>query len=295
MTPIPYIIQGKNIVLVVNHKPYTITESHISYDKIKEAIKVQDWESVSTLVEATTALAEYTDGEFEIKGGAFYRDGEPIHGVIGDRIVSMFKEGFDIKPMINFIVNLSENPSSRSVNELYGFLERSNLPITPDGHFLAYKKVRENYYDVYSGTVLNKPAELLDDEDVDLPYTTQNASKVTVDLVDGITTISMPRNKVNDDKDQTCSYGLHFCSYDYLTYFGGSRIVVLKINPKDVVSIPSDYDQTKGRACAYQVIDEIENIELAKTYFDSSVYEDDEELEDDEDSGFTYGSFRDYT
>jgi hypothetical protein len=125
--------------------------------------------------------------------------------------------------------NLLENPSKRSVDELYGFLEKNNLPITPDGHFLAYKKVRNDYKDVYSGTMDNSPGQV----------------------------VTMPRNKVDDDKDRTCSVGLHFCSEGYLNHFGGERVVIVKVNPRDVVSIPSDYNNTKGRACQYEVIGEV--------------------------------------
>ena len=38
---------------------------------------------------------------------------------------------------------------------------------------------------------------------------------------------------------------------------GSSRIMILKINPADVVSIPMDYNRAKGRTWKYQVIDEI--------------------------------------
>jgi hypothetical protein len=43
-----------------------------------------------------------------------------------------------------------------------------------------------------------------------------------------------------------------------LNHFGGARTVIGKINPRDVVSIPSDYNATKGRACRYEVIGEID-------------------------------------
>jgi hypothetical protein len=72
-------------------------------------------------------------------------------------------------------------------------------------------------------------------------------------------TVEMERNTVDDNASNTCSTGLHFCSLSYLDHFGGSdsRVMVLKINPRDVVSIPADYNATKGRACRYEVIDEI--------------------------------------
>jgi hypothetical protein len=42
-----------------------------------------------------------------------------------------------------------------------------------------------------------------------------------------------------------------------LRHFGGARTVIVKINPADVVSIPTDYDNSKGRACRYEVIGEV--------------------------------------
>jgi hypothetical protein len=130
--------------------------------------------------------------------------------------------------------NLMTNPSKRAVDELYGFLEKNSLPITPDGHFLAYKKVRNDYLDIHSGTMDNSVGKI----------------------------VEMERNEVDDNKDRTCSSGLHFCSQDYLPHFGNgsdNRVVILKINPRDVVSIPSDYNNAKGRACRYEVVGEIGN------------------------------------
>ncbi|KAI9549450.1 hypothetical protein GHT06_001850 [Daphnia sinensis] len=87
--------------------------------------------------------------------------------------------------------------------------------------FLGIQKVRDNYMDCHTGTMDNSVGKI----------------------------VEMDRNLVNDNKDQTCSAGLHFCSESYLNCFGGERIVIVKINPADVVSIPSDYNDAKGRAC----------------------------------------------
>ena len=158
-------------------------------------------------------------------------------------MITMLQEGFPIEPMVNFMENLYANPSKRSVDELYNFLEKSQLPITPDGHFLAYKKVRDNYFDCHSGTMDNSVGKI----------------------------VEMARNEVDDDKDRTCSAGLHFCSLDYLNHFGGARIMIVKINPKDVVSIPSDYNDTKGRACRYEVIGELNAEEAPEDAFTAPV------------------------
>jgi hypothetical protein len=143
----------------------------------------------------------------------------------------MYERGIDISPLVLFIENLMLNPSFRAVNELYGFMEKHNLPLTDDGHFLAYKKVRADFKDIHSGTFDNSVGNVLE----------------------------MERNQVNEDKNQTCSSGLHFCGFSYLSSFGSNtvgdyNVVILKIHPRDVVSIPSDYNDAKGRTCRYEVI-----------------------------------------
>ena len=225
----PYLIQGSNVVVVIDNKSHTISKTHITYQRVVDAIKASDWDSVRTLIEPKQAIISYGNGNVTIDGDNFYWKGKDFHNSLSTRMITMLQEGFPIEPMALFMENLMLNPSYRSVQELYGFLEKNNLPITPDGHFLAYKKVRDNFMDCHSGTMDNSVGKV----------------------------VEMERNLVDDDKDRTCSRGLHFCSEDYLNYFGGQRIVIVKINPRDVVSIPSDYNDSKGRACRYEVVGEM--------------------------------------
>jgi hypothetical protein len=251
-----YLLQGKNIILVFDNKSHTISrDTHMSYSKIVDAIKDQDWELVRNLVEPKKAIIDFGKGNVTIKGNTVYWKGIEFHNSLSSKMIEMYNEGFPVDPLIRFMENLMENPSSRAVKELYGFLEKGQLPITPDGHFLAYKKVNSNFRDVHSGSVLNKPAYMLTEDELDaMPMAGGRLKEVTVDIEDGVTVVSMPRNMVNEDRDQTCSEGLHFCSQEYLGHFGGSEVVILKINPCDVVSIPSDYNDTKGRCSRYQIV-----------------------------------------
>jgi hypothetical protein len=226
-----YLIQGKNIVVVIDNKPYTITSTHIGYEKLKQAIKDSDWDTVKDVVDPKKQILDYGRGHVAVQGSkVFYKDREMV-GVLTSRLIEMYQEGFPVEPLILFMENLMQNPSKRAVEELYGFMEKGNLPLTPDGHFLAYKKVRADFLDIHSGTMNNAPGQV----------------------------VEMERNAVDDDQNRTCSAGLHFCSKEYLSHFGGSdsRTVILKINPADVVSIPTDYNNAKGRACRYEVLGEL--------------------------------------
>lgn len=225
----PYLIQGSNIVVVIGNKSHTISKTHITYNKVLEAIKANDWDSLPDIIEPKKVVLNYGQGNVSIQGETLFWKGKELNTGLSVRMIQMLQEGFPVEPMVNFMENLYKNPSHRAVTELYGFLEKNNLPITPDGHFLAYKKVRANFLDVHSGTMDNSVGQV----------------------------VEMERHEVNDNKDQTCSTGLHFCGMSYLSHFGGERTVIVKVNPADVVSIPSDYNDAKGRTCRYEVIGEL--------------------------------------
>ena len=255
----PYIVQGSNITVVIGTTPHTVSKSHIAYNKLLNAIKAGEWETVQDIIEPKQVVLNFGQGNVSIEGDKIFWKGREMHNALTKRLVAMIQEDFPVEPLIAFMENLMENPSKRAVNELYGFLEKNTLPITSDGCFLAYKKVRQDYFDVHSGTVLNKPAAYMTDEDTAaLEEAVGKNNEVTVAVEDGVTVVSMERNLVDDDQNRTCSTGLHFCSQDYLRSFGGERIVILKINPRDVVSIPNDYNDSKGRCARYEIVDEID-------------------------------------
>lgn len=230
----PYIIQGDSMTIVIDGRSSTISRvTHPKFDQVLDAIRANDWDAVPDLVDLIAVIRDYTsqNGDIEVRDGDVYFQDKPFANAISDRLLAMLEEDLPIEPLCNFLTNLKKNPSKRAVDELYGFLENNSLPLTPDGHFVAYKKVRDNYMDIHSGKFDNSVGEICE----------------------------MPRNEVDEDKDRTCSSGLHFCSLEYLPSFGGysgSRVVLVKINPRDVVSIPSDYNNAKGRACRYEVIAE---------------------------------------
>ena len=225
----PFIIQGNNVTVVIGNKPHTISKTHITYQRVLDAIKAADWDTVRDIIEPKKVVLNYGAGNVSIQGEQLFWKNQPFANALATRMIQMLQDGFPVDAMVAFMENLMQNPSKRAVTELYGFLEKNQLPITPDGHFLAYKKVRNDYLDCHSGTMDNSVGKV----------------------------VEMERNQVDDNKDNTCSTGLHFCGQSYLAHFGGERTVIVKINPRDVVSIPSDYNGAKGRTCRYEVIGEV--------------------------------------
>ena len=259
---IPYVLGSDSITVYLKGKPYPINKQAHTYPMVLAAIKSGDVKALEQAINIRQGIADNlskTNKNVRIDGSRIFYDDREVTGLVASRVFETIRLGLDTAPITNFLGNLMLNPSKRAVDEAMGFIEACDLPLTEDGFFLGYKRVNNDYRDVHSRTVLNKPAELMTAEDRAVMAKPQGKkSEVKVEVIDGVTTVSMPRNLVNDNKDQTCSEGLHFCSFDYLKSFSGNRIVILKINPADIVSIPSDYNNSKGRTCKYQVVGEVD-------------------------------------
>lgn len=244
-------------------KTYVVDQTHPNYDTIISLLKSKRYDELREIIDPAAAIKKYLHESEQFRNitvdreqGVIRYKGVELHDAIVRHIKKMQEQGFDVNPMYRFLDNLLDNPSSRAVSELYSFLQNGEMPITEDGHFLAYKRVTREYRSPYDGITLHKPAQLMSEEErASLPF---EHNGVTTEIVDGMTVVSMARNRVDDNCDNVCSVGLHFCSYHYLNqYFGGERVIVVKINPRDVVSIPVDYQHSKGRACRYVVLGEV--------------------------------------
>jgi len=243
---------------------HTIDATHPNYSKALQCVKDSDWTGFLDAVDLTRKVRDFILNEnIQIVGGAISYNGEIIHNTLTKRVITFMQQDLPFKPLLKFLENLMGNPSKRAVDELYDFLDVGELPITEDGHFLAFKNVKSDYKDIHSGTFDNSVGSVCE----------------------------MRRNQVDEDKDRTCSYGLHFCSIKYLPHFrdsNGGKTMIVKINPKDVVAIPADYNNTKGRTCRYEVIGEYTDdwrskLDRDENGFDSDLYSSDGgEYEDDE-------------
>lgn len=271
----PYLVTTRSVSAFLNGKQYTANNTHINFQRIVEALKtgVTDVASFIHLFNVASAVQTQSAGKVMVVNGVVFYQGQEVHNSLSNRIISMLQEGFGIEPITKFMENLFLNPSFRCVQSVYDFAEHNNCPITPDGGMLMFKKVRGDYYDIHSRTVLNKPyGEMTDAERASLPRTMGKGVLVSVE--NGNTTISVPRNMVDEDIDRTCSHGLHVCAEHYLPSLASNdstdHVLIVKVNPRDIVANPRDYNNAKLRVCRYEIVGELPQ-EKAKTYFTSSV------------------------
>ncbi len=221
-----YIINDSGITAIIDGEQYTVASDNPVYGQVRSAIQNrEDEDTIAQLFRTANAVKRYFRGDIEVRDGVLFYQGEEVNGYVVDKILGFMADRLPVEPLIAFLKNLLANPSKRSIEELYKFLEHKNMPITDDGCFLGYKGVNDNYTDVHSGKFFN-----------------------------GVGTVNeMPRNKVCDDFRQGCSYGFHVGSLEYATSWG-TRTVIVKVNPKDVVSVPECSNWQKLRTARYEVI-----------------------------------------
>jgi len=252
-----YVIANDGTVTaVVAGQTYTFNSDHPSYDKLLDNLKAGNVEYFEASYDIISRVNSFCEGYVSADGGEITWDGISMPDLFTDRILDMISQGFPFEPMLNFLDNLSQNPSDQAVVELFDFMQNKHLPITSDGHFLAYKAVDKNFKDLWSGSLDNSIGQ----------------------------TVEVPRGSVNSNRNSHCAAGLHVGAIDYASSYGGidinnksddddgNNLVICKVNPMDVVSVPSDSKFQKLRCCKYEVACMFDNI------FNSSVYMTEDEI-----------------
>jgi len=224
------IMTASSVTVILQGKSHTIYRDHPSWQNIRKAIATEDWNALPDLIDVQAAIARWAQGRYTVTETEVLCDGERLPPAIETRVLAFLAEGLSFEYLLKFHERLDANPSHRAVTELYDFLENKNIPIGADGCFYAYKAIRSDWKDIYSGTIDNSIG----------------------------TSPEMPRNKVDDNRDRTCSKGLHVGGLQYVKLYGrgDSKYVIVKVDPANVVSVPRDHNAQKVRVSTYDVIEE---------------------------------------
>jgi hypothetical protein len=235
------------LTMMLNNNPVVINTSHRYFSKIKsllisEADEADILKLVNKAIIKARDISKASNGKVTLKNGRVMLNGKELHNAMVTRVYDFIREDLPFQHLLSFMENVFENPSCRAQDELFTFLEHQNLPITDDGCFYAYKAVGVDYMDLYSHTINNGVGN----------------------------TIKMKRPMVDDDCTRGCSKGLHCGTLEYATQYGrsGSRMLIVKVNPKNVVSVPKDCSCQKVRVCEYLVHSEYSKPLTDPTYND---------------------------
>jgi len=241
---VPFVFSGNRLSVSVKGRVFIIPNNDFRFQKVLDAIRNDIDENALYEICVSKPEIRIEDrakvGAASVQNGKLYFNGKELYNSIANRVNMLVQQGLPVDSLLRFVENIELNPSFAAKNEFYDFLEHQDLVITEDGYVLAYKSVRPDYMDWYTGTINNKPGEKP----------------------------KMTRNNVDDNRNRHCSSGLHVGAIGYVTSYGHSdkKIVVCKVHPKDVVSVPNDCSCQKCRVCEYEVLHDMKEVHTAPLY-----------------------------
>lgn len=232
-----YTVTKNQITIFCNEDSRSVLKGYPKFNQIKQTLIDNDF-SDSSLEEAYSILnlpkfvEKFSEGNITVdheNGKVFYGTFE-IKNSLSKHMIKKLDDGQDIMSFVKFADKLMSNPKEDIVEELYGFMEHNGIEIAEDGDIIAYKGVRPNYKDWWTGTIFNRVG--------DKPV--------------------MPRSEVEHNPKKGCGAGLHSGSLSYAKGWArNGHVMIIKINPANVCSVPWDTDSQKMRTCGYEVIGEV--------------------------------------
>jgi len=279
-----YHVLGSSLVINYSGKTFPFSKDLPIAQKILDLIRSGKKNEIPELIDYSLKLSKVdATKEFLVIDGKVYSNGVEVDPYMSNRLMELSELGLPIEPLLNFWKKVQLNPSETSRAAVFKFVEFNKFPLTDDGNFIAYKRVRKDLKDIHSGTFDNSPGK-----------------QPTMDWKD-----------VDPNPNNTCSRGLHVAGYDYAMFsYGGGRnsgniMIEVEVNPKDVVAVPTDYNAQKCRVATYLVVsisdgeiqDDLIDIEKLKAYGEQQrdkiismsnspveTIEDDDDLIDDEET-----------
>lgn len=241
--------------------PLQVNGDHPQYQDILSGAKGgADPEDLLNLADLSKVVAERFDALSErvkVAGGTVYFDGDPINTVLTKHIVRALDEEADFRPLVNFFEKVASNPNSHSREQLYEWLDKRDFAIAPDGDFYAYK-----------GCGLDQDGVAISLHSGKAVVNGVAVNGQVPNPIGGV--VEFPRSEVDWDPARGCARGLHVGSRDYAESYARSGVLLLvKVNPRDVVSVPTDSNWAKVRVSRYEVLNRWDNeASIAQAVYD---------------------------
>lgn len=248
-----------SITALVDGELLVATSEHPNYKAILSAVVEGVEAGLSDLFDVSKAVAKRFQRISErvtVAAGQVYFDGELVDNSLTKQILRFMDDGEeDFQPLVNFFEKVATNPQEHSREQLFRWLQQHDFPIDADGDIIAYKGVRVGSDGVY--TSISRGPAVVNGESVN-GYVPNPLGA----------TVEMPRNSVAWNPSVGCSTGLHAGTWSYAKGFAQGAVLKVKINPRDVVSVPTDCADQKVRVCRYRVL-EVTQTEITSSYYRS--------------------------
>lgn len=241
-----------NVVVVLEDGTVLVADhNHARFDDIKLRVMSQDWDDIEKLFSVGKGIVtafEKIGTRVTIRDDKLFFEGEKLDDSLADLIVRLYNEDADYEPFVRFLEKLKNNPNGHSVENLFRWLRNGSFALDWQGNILAYKGLSNDFTSRTSGSAIHNGQPFNG-------YIPNNVGDV----------IEMDRGQVQHNPSVGCSVGLHAGTWNYASTFG-PIVVLIQIDPRDVVSVPTDCNDEKMRVCRYKVVAVVED-ELESAYY----------------------------
>lgn len=254
MSIIYAVANNGGISAYINGEMKVVAPDHKRYAEVLKALEAQDTEQFLYLTDLARRINDYVSasGKLAVKNSQVLYKGITIEFPFTHRLLEMMEKGLPYGPYVNYIERTMRNPRPRCVKSLDLLINRPDakypLPLLPDGRFLAYKRVREDFYDHHSGKVLYEPLEV--------KYKDHPQAKDMNWLHSQVgNRVGMPIWETDDNFQLACSAGFHAGLYEYVATFHANEghVLAVAVCPSQVISVPEDASAMKFRTHALEV------------------------------------------
>lgn len=241
---------GTETISVFTDKLYVADSEHPNFDLIVSKAEANAPEGIEELFDLSAAVSrrfESVGDRVSIRNGVVYLDGDPYDGDIADTILTFYEADEEFEPLVLFMEKLLMNPNEHSRAHAYRWLANKSFALDSVGNVLAYKSVVKqpdgSYLSHSSGNAI------VDDEEHRSGPVPQRLGSV----------VALPRSEVTFDPSIGCSYGLHAGTWEYASNFmwTSSTVLLVRIHPRDIVSVPTDARDQKMRVSKYRILNEV--------------------------------------
>lgn len=205
-------------------KIYQLAADYIDNYTLEVFYRIKQLSDVRGYLTTWSAGAITTDEENNL----YFKDLRIPSSLSSKLLQAAEDEDLGLSAWYNFLQKLSDSSHEDTYSRLHEFLKHNNITINAEGNILAWKVVTSDFKDCYTSTFDNSVGQV----------------------------VSMPRQSVEHNVDRTCSRGLHACAFSYVQHFGGndSNLILVEIDVRNIVSVPTDYNGAKVRCCEYKVL-----------------------------------------
>lgn len=262
------------LTVVLNGGLHSATSEHPNWKKILEKTLADDTnglEDLFDMAKAVTRNFQRVSDRVALAGGRVLFDGDEVENAVTKQILRFVEEGVEPEKylaLVNFMEKVETNPEAHSREQLYEWLDRNDFAIDEDGDIIGYKSVRKTetpgvFQSMTAGTAFVNGEEKVG-----------NIPQSVGDVVE------MPRSSVAWNPQQGCAQGLHVANYSYATTWASyDYLLRVKVNPRDVVSVPTESSFSKVRVCRYQIV-EVNSDKMTSPIYASPAFDEDEDEDD---------------